>query len=170
MSRDKTELIWVDKEFAEEYKKLDDDATKREEQITMLNEYMEGIRKESRDDFKASLQGLDEDVAIYKGLMINIKQAFEATKNEQLQASYDLWEKFEKDMPDIEEKTDKIIKTLDPLVAKLTQINDLIGKIQTWDINKLIETIEKISTLYGNNKQMVEFLVNNFTPKKDGSR
>lgn len=163
---DGKELIWVDKEFAERHKLLDDDKTKREQQIAMFNEYLEGLQKASRDDFKANLQCLDEDVAIYKGLMISVKQAFETAKDEQLRDSYALWEKFEKDMPKVEENINKILKTLEPLAVKLTQINDLLGKIQVWDFEKLIKTVENFSNLYGDSKDMIEFLVNHFTPKK----
>lgn len=163
---DGKELIWVGKEFAERYKLLDDDKTKREQQIKMFNEYLEGLQKTSRDDFKANLECLDEDVAIYKGLMISVKQAFEAAKNEQLQASYDLWEKFDKDMPNIREKTTEVVKALDPLVDQLTKINELLGKIQIWDFEKLIKTVENFSNLYGESKDMIEFLVNHFTPKQ----
>jgi len=160
------ELIWVDKEFAERYKLLDGDKTKREHQIAMFNEYLEGIQKASRDDFKANLQCLDEDVAIYKGLMISVKQAFETAKDEQLKDSYALWEKFDKDLPNIREKTTEVIETLNPLVDQLTKINELLGKIQIWDFEKLIKTVENLSSLYGESKDMIEFLVNHYMPKK----
>ena len=167
MSTDGKELIWVDKEFAERHKLLDDDKTKKEEQVKIFNEYLEGIQKESQAEFKANFENLDEDVAIYKGLMLNVKQAFSKAKTEQLQASYALWEEFDKDMPNIEEKTTKIVEALNPLVEKLTQANDLLSKIQTWNFNSLIETLEKVANLYGNNKDMVEFLVNHYMPKQE---
>lgn len=166
MSKNK-ELIWVDEEFAEKHKLLEDDKTKKEEQIRIFNEYLEGIQEASRAEFKANFESLDEDVAIYKGLMLNVKQAFGKAKTEQLQASYALWEEFNKDLPDIQEKTAKIVETLTPLADKLTQINDLLGKIQTWNFKAVIEIIEKISCLYGNNKDMVEFLVNHYMPKEE---
>lgn len=162
---DNKELIWVDGKFAEEYKKLDDDKTKRDEQIAMLNDYLDGVKATSRASFKSNLESLDEDVAIYKGLMISVKKAFEAAKNEQLQDSYALWEKFEKEIPDIEGKTAKIIETLDPLVTKLTEVNDLLMKIQIYEFDRLIDTVSKFANTYGESKEMVEFLINNYKPK-----
>jgi len=158
------ELIWVDKEFALKYNVLKEDKTKREEQIKMFNEYMENIQLKARQEFKVQFESLEEDAAIYKGLMLNVKQAFEAAKNEQLKASYDLWDQFDKEIPNIEEKTQKIIDVLTPLVKQLTQVNDLLGKISTYQFEKVINTVQTMTNLYGESKDMVEFLVNNYKP------
>ena len=117
------ELIWVDKEFALKYNVLKEDKTKREEQIKIFNEYMENIQLKTRQAFKVQFESLEEDAAIYKGLMLSVKQAFEAAKSEQLKASYDLWDKFDEDLPDIKDKTKKIIDYLNPLIDKLLKVN-----------------------------------------------
>lgn len=163
----KTELIWVDKEFAKIYRELDQEKATTDEKVKAFSEYLDGIKNEVRTEFKLTLEGLEEDSAIFTGLMLRVKQAFESAKKEHYQSSYELWENFDKEIPSIKEKTEKIIATLDPLAEKLTQINDLLGKIQTWNFDKLIETVEKFASLYGNSKDMVEFLVNNFTPKEE---
>ena len=159
------ELIWVEKEFAEKYKLLDDKAEKRAEQIAMFEKYMETVKDQSKAEFKNNLQNLEEDVAIYTGLMLKVKQAFEKAKNEQLDASYKLWEKFDEEIPNIRQKTSQVISELNPLIGKLEEIDKLLSKIDTYNFERLITAIEKVNNLYGQNKEMFEFLIVNFKPE-----
>lgn len=159
---DNKELVWVEKEFAEKYKALEGKKETREMQIAVFEEYMNKVQSQARSDFKANLETLDEDSAIFSGLMLKVKQSFEKAKNEQLDASYAIWEKFDLEIPNINKKTGNIIKELTPLKSQLTEINELMGKIQTYNLDKLLESMQKLRSLYGDQKEMFEFLVNNF--------
>lgn len=156
------ELIWVDKKFAEEYNVLKSEKDQRDRQVEVFKEYMQSISEASKKEYRANFEDLEESLAIYNGLMLQVKQSFEKAKNEQLDASYKLWEKFEHDLPKTEKKVDNIIAVLNPLTVKLKELNDLIAQIRTWDIDQLAKSIEHLATLYGKNKTMVEFLVGNF--------
>ena len=94
--------------------------------------------------------------------MLKVKQAFEKAKNEQLTASYALWENFEKEMPSIHDNIENIVRVLDPLETRLNTINEKLGKIQSYNVDKLLETISKFDNLYGRSKEMFEFVVKNF--------
>jgi len=159
---DKNEIIWVSKEFAERFKKMEAENATIEQQDNALDEYMDSVKAEVKRDFKASLESLDEDAAIFAGMMLRVKQAFGKAKDEHLTASYELWEKFEEEIPSVRGKIDSIIKTLKPLEEQLTTINGLIGKIRTYDIDKFTHSIECLATAYGTQKEMVEFLVKHF--------
>jgi len=159
------ELIWVDKDFAERHKELMRDKSKRDIQVKVFDDYLEKIKDSSKQDFKGNLDNLEEDIAIYTGLMLKVKQAFEKAKDEQLSASYALWEKFDKELPYVSEKIEKIIATLNPLQAKLETLNVLLGKVNTWNIEKLGSSIDTLANLYGKNKDMVKFLITNFKEK-----
>ena len=156
------ELIWVEKEYAERYKVLDTERGKNEERIAALDEYIAKVKEQSKADFKANLESLEEDVAIYTGLMLKVKQAFGKAKDEQLNASYELWEKFDKDIPSVNKKVGDIVATIEPLQKKLENLDNLLGKIRTYDMDRVIETINKLDSLYGTQKEMIAFLVNNF--------
>lgn len=156
------ELIWVKKEFAERYKKIESD----EERIKVFEDYLKTIEKESQREYKANLENLEEDVAIYTGLMLKVKQAFEKAKDEQLKASYELWENFEKEIPKIKEKINKMIQVVNPVLEKTNELRDMLQKINTWDIEKFVNCVLEISNLYGKNKEMFKFLINNFKEKK----
>lgn len=159
---EKTELIWVEKEFAERWKKLETANATRDQQEKVFNEYMDSVTAEVKRDFKASLEALDEDAAIFTGLMLKVKQTFGKAKDEHLNASYELWEKFDAEIPSVRGKVDSLVKTLKPLKDELTEINDLIGKINTHDIDRLMKSIEGLAGVYGTQKAMVEFLIANF--------
>lgn len=163
MSRDNKELVWVEKEFAVKYQELESDKSKNEERIKCFEEYMDKIKADSVKEFKANWESLEEDVAIYTGLMLKVKQAFEKAKSEQLEASYAVWEKFDSEIPSIKAKTQKIVDELKPLQQELKNTCDLLAKIDTYNMERLIETVWKFSNLYGESKNMVEFLVNNYT-------
>jgi archaellum component FlaC len=154
----KTELVWVSKEQAERYNKLESD----DERYKAFEEYMKTVSLETQKQFKADLEGIEEDVAVYSGLLLKVKQSYKNVQAEHYAATYKLWEDFDKELPSTSAKIEKIISTLDPLAKKLNELNNLIKTIKTWDVEKLIETIEKLSGMYGTNQKMVEFLVNNF--------
>jgi len=163
MNDENKELVWVDEKLAIEYKKLNDDKSRKK----MFNDYIETIRESSRNEFKANMDNLEEDVIIYKGLMLNVKQAFQLAKNEQLNASYEMWEKFEKEMPNIKEKTQKIIDVLYPLVQKLTEVNTLMSKVQIYNFEKMLETVDRFNQMSDDSKEMVKFLFNNYKEKNE---
>jgi hypothetical protein len=162
MSRDREELVWVDKEYAEKLKKLITEKATREQHVQVFDEYIAKVNGTIRRDFEANLESIEEDAAIFVGLMLKTRQAFEKAKSEQLLATEEIWEKFEKEIPSIRTKTQTIIDTLKPLEAELKTLNDLLGKISTYNIDKLITSISNLSNACGTNKQMIEFLVTNF--------
>lgn len=153
-----TKLIWVDEKFGEQYEALKSD----EEKYKAFEEYLATVSEKSKQEFKSNFETLEEDVAIYTGLMLKVKQAFEKAKNEQLTASYALWENFEKEMPSIHDNIENIVRVLDPLETRLNTINEKLGKIQSYNVDKLLETISKFDNLYGRSKEMFEFVVKNF--------
>lgn len=151
-------LIWVDEDQAIRYEQCQSE----EEGHKVFDEYIDKVKEESKRDFKANLETLEEDVAIYTGLMLKVKQAFEKAKDEQLSLSYLVWENFEKEVPSIRNNVSKIVKILDPLETKLKYINEQLKKIDTWNIERVINAITAFNDLSAKNKQMFEFLINNF--------
>jgi hypothetical protein len=69
MMNDK-ELVWVEKEFAEKYKLLESDKHKTEERLKLFEEYMKGVEKESKENYKANLDNLEEELNIQVMLLM----------------------------------------------------------------------------------------------------
>jgi archaellum component FlaC len=158
MSIDEKELIWVNKEFAEKYKSIGDE----QEQSRLFQEYMDKLSQQSKDDYNANLEAMQEDVAIYTGLMLTVKQAFGKAKDEALNSSYTLWKEYEKELPSVKKNIEQIVNLLNPLEVKLDTINDKLRKINTWDIDKVSSSIQKFSELSGKAETMLAFLVKHF--------
>jgi uncharacterized protein YPO0396 len=154
----KQELIWVDEEFAKRYAEIKTDESK----LRALDDYLKGVMEESKEEFKAQLTLMDEDVAIYMGLMLKAKQAFKKAKDEQLSASYALWEEFDKELPSTRKKVENILNELNPLVEKIKEVNSLLVQVRSYDMEKVIATVKEMSRLYGEQKAMIDFLVKNF--------
>ena len=51
---------------------------------------------------------------------------------------------------------------LTPLIQEITELKKLCNSVDTWGISNLVESISKLKNLYGTEKEMFEFLVNNF--------
>lgn len=162
MSKDGQELIWVDKEFAERVKKLETDKATREQQLKVFDEYIAKVNDSIRRDFKSNLESIEEDAAIFMGLMLKTRQTFEKAKQEQLVGTEEIWENIEKEIPSMRVRTQKLIDTLKPLKDELNEINGLLGKISTYNIDKLGQSVALLGNLHGKNKDMVEFLMLNF--------
>ena len=159
---DGKELIWVDKEFAEKFKQAETEQAKTGEKIKVFDEYLQSVQESARQEFEANLDILEEDAAIFSGLMLKVKQAFGKAKDEQLDASYKLWEKFENELPNIEEKIKQITDLVQPVEEKINTLNNLLSKIQTFNIENFVEAVGKISGMFGKDAKMIKFLVNNF--------
>ena len=164
MSDDK-ELIWVEKEFAEKYKAVESDANKNKERVKALNDYLATVSTKTRASFKGDLETLEEDAAIYKGLMLSVRQAFEKAKNEHMDATYKIWEDSEKELPSTEKKVAQFINKLKPLIVTLKEAESIIKSINTFQIDDFVKSVESFNRLHDNHKEMLGFLIENFKSK-----
>lgn len=156
------ELIWVDKEFADRFNAMKSKKAEREMQIQVLEDYMKTVTDASKSDFKVSLECLEEDVAVYSGLMLHVKQSFGKAKDEALTSSYALWEEYEKDMPSVKEKTKSITDALNPLQDSLTSINKSIDSINQHKLERMLELVAKFNGMSEETKTVMKFLIENF--------
>ena len=59
-------------------------------------------------------------------------------------------------------KVAEFVSMLDPLEKKLSSINEALGKIRTFNIDRLVESMQKLTGLYGESREMFDFVVNHF--------
>ena len=158
------ELIWVEKDFAEKYKKIESN----EEKIRLFESYMNNLTESVKEEYKNSIEVLDEESKIFTGMMLKTKQVFGEALQNALDSSYDVWEKFDKQRSDINKKAVTITAELEPLEDKLTNISNLIGKINTYNFDRLYDSVSKISGLDGKGLRMLEFLIENYKIPEGG--
>lgn len=153
--------VYVDKALAEKIEHLQSD---KQIEATVL-EYF----NESKRDLKYSLEGLDDDVIQYKALMMKARQSFREAKDEQLQANYDLWEKFDADTKGVSAYVSTIIAQLQPLKQELNEVNRLMQQVHRYDLERLLEIVQRLNGAFqGETGNMLKFLLNNYG--KDSSQ
>jgi len=151
------EIVWLPKSIASQIKDLND--KKMEEEIIL--KYID----ESRSDIKHFLENLDDDLLQYRALMVKTRNAFKEAKEEQLQANYELWENFDKEMPSLQEKIDKVKKAIEPVSNQIKELNEALGNIRSYELKELLEVIKGISQYLGydnNAGKILKFLVKNY--------
>jgi len=153
---------YVPKEFAEKFRKIDSD----EQKHIAFDEYLKTVQEKSKNEFKANLESLDEDTAIYTGLMLKVKQAFEKAKDEQLNPSYATWESFDKEIPSIKQKTSEIVSLLKPITEELEKIRYLLGCINTYSFDQISNSIATFQSLANGNRDLFEIMCTYFNMKK----
>jgi chromosome segregation ATPase len=155
----KEELIWVDADFAERWKALKSKKAIREEREKIFDAYCDKVTSQVRDDFKVNLESIEEDAAMFEGLMIKVKKAFEKTKNEYMEASEALWEKFDKEIPSIQKNIDRLTGLVDPLTKQLDTITQKFHTINTYHLKQVVELIQLVSGLTDKNKDILELIL-----------
>jgi hypothetical protein len=159
---DDKELIWVPKEVADTYNKVTSDATQREQQQKIIDDYIQSLSEKSKKEYQENLSALDEEAAIFTGLNLRIKQSFEAALDAAKKANYDVWERFDSERTNISKKVSDMITFLKPLKGELSEISSILNKINTYSFDRLVETLLKVSNLQGENKEMFDFLIKNY--------
>jgi chromosome segregation ATPase len=159
MSKEK-ELVWLPNSLAKKIKKLEEN----EPILTtdLINEYF----KDCKDELKANINSLDDDLVVFKGLMMAARKSFEEAKNTQINEMYDLWEKFDVQRSEIEKKISTITEELKPLKEKISELNESISKIDAHKIERLYKTIKEFNNLWDKDRKVLKYLLNNYVEEK----
>lgn len=153
----KKELIWVPEEFAKQY----NDIESEEEKLKVFKAFLETVSTKSKEEFRINLEGLQEDVAIYNGLMLQAKKAFSDALSEQLSGSYKLWEEVSKQIPSTREKIECLKDEIRPITEELKSIESLLKNISTFQLEKTVEVISSVSRLDQRNMEILLRLIEN---------
>ena len=125
----------------------------------LLLTYIEQCKK----DIQASIESMDEDILMFKGMLARVRKDFKQAKDEQLETSYQIWEDYAKQMPEITKYVESAVAKLTPLRNELKQIQALMNDLSHWKIKDLIDGMSMISrAMEGQNKEMLKFLMENF--------
>ena len=158
MKEAKRELVWLPEALAKKVKDLED----KDLQYDIVSKYVD----ETKLDMKYAVEGIDEDVIVFKASMIRIRAEFKKVVAEQVADMEKLWETHDKKSSDIKKKVETLVADLTPITEELKEIDTLLGKISTYNIDKLIDSFRGLQNLYGKEKEMFQFVVNHFGEKK----
>lgn len=126
---------------------------------------IEGFIKECKDDLKLNLESYDDELLIFKASMIKAKNAFEKVKQEELDASYKIWEKYDNELFELKNKVNNARLAIEPLKNDLKSLNEEFGKLPIYNIEnavKLIGQLDTVLSFNGETSKMLKFLVSNY--------
>jgi DNA repair ATPase RecN len=166
VTTEKEELVYF---FGRMPKKLADKLNALKDGKEMEKE-IDGFIRESKLDMRASLESLDDAVLQYKASMVKARAAFREAKDEQLTASYQLWEKYEDDLKGITAYIDKIKTVTAPLKRDLEELRAHMQSINTWAAKDFLSILEKIDGSWGNGsvREALTFLFQHFRKPEQG--
>jgi predicted transcriptional regulator len=118
---------------------------------------------ESERDLEYSIESLEDNVIRYKGAMLKARKAFEDAKNEQLDANYEMWKKFDEELPHIESKIEVLTNKIKPIAEQAKELNSNLEDIKSYRIDSFLETLEKVERVLQNPEmvRMIETLNRN---------
>ena len=150
--------VYIDKKLAEQYEKLETDNAK----VSLFKEYIEKHRTSLKDEYEASLDAMKDDLLMFTGLNLSVREAFKKATVEAEKASYKLWEEYDKEKISIKKKTAALCDELKPIKETLDGINKTLKSISTYQFDHIIDTVRKFNGLIGGSKEMMQFLVDNY--------
>lgn len=118
--------------------------------------------KDTKNELRFDLEGLDEDLLIYKGLMVKWTRALQDAFKESTGKKEKLWEEFFNVVPKFSEKVEKLKKDLNPVIAIIDNLEKRLNKFDNWNADKLLNLIEKVSSMSEKDIEIVKLIMDNF--------
>lgn len=153
MSNERSEIVsmWVTPEVAKLIKEADDPDTK--ERI------LADAAKKIKGHMQTEVDEMDDELVRYKGMLANFKIEFKKAKKDQLKEMYDIWEDFDQEISKIQKKIDSITQVVEPLNKQASDLNNLLSKLNTYNLDKLLELLNAINRAYsGKSKEIINYL------------
>ena len=161
MSIDK-ELIWVSKDVADAYKAAESEETKE----AIVRKVIES----KKIDIEQDLQSLDETVLRFQSACITHKNALKKVYLEQDQQLYTLWEqmgdfesKVTRHSKEVAAKTSSATEAINESLSQFEELKKQYDRIDTYHLERFLEAVRAVTNLSDSSKDMVGFLMNNFT-------
>ncbi|HUT43911.1 MAG TPA: hypothetical protein VMW95_06200, partial [Desulfobacterales bacterium] len=96
------------------------------------------------------------------GLNLSVREAFKKAAVEAEKASYDLWEKYDKEKISIKDKVFALCSEINPIKETLESINKTLNCIATYPFDNIMETLRTFNSLSTESKEMMQFLFDNY--------
>lgn len=159
------ELIWVSKEYAEEYKKLDT----VQAQAKLAKEILEA----KKIDISSEMSQLDDDLIRFKSACLIHKAEMEKVYKEQASLVEKLIEDCWDIMPKVKQDANKfafeVKAELEPIGKVVSSLKEDVNSLKTslndlniYGMNQVIDLANKLTQMDDNTKEILSFLVQNY--------
>jgi hypothetical protein len=151
---EKREIVWLPAELAARVKGIQDKNVLEREILA----YIDTARKE----LKSQIECFDDDVLIFRGQLAKAKAAFKEAQEAHYNETYQMWEEFQKTLPQTKDFVQKAVDVLKPLKAELDGVNKLMQTVNHWEIERLIKLLDQVSNANPETQKVLRFLFENF--------
>lgn len=143
--------LWVSKEYAEEVEKL--------KGTIPDNDIIQGYIEKTKKDVEIDLETLDHEILQYRAKVSKWQKDIRECYSELNEKSYKSWEDFDKGRPVFEQKMKSFVAMATPVNNLIKDIEKSILSINTWNIDKMLTLIQRISTMSAKEKDMLSLLL-----------
>lgn len=144
-------LIWVDKDLAEQYEKLNSDIEK--------SKFVNQLIKDRKLDITGDIENLNDDLLRFKAFALNYKTEFEKVywdQNEKMEKFFNengyIFDK-------ISSKTMQLKEEVSKIGNQIKQLNDQLQELNTYKIERLIELVTKYNNMSDEDKRIFEIVL-----------
>ena len=107
--------------------------------------------KDTKESLADHALGMDEAILRYRADMLNFRDSFKKAKDEELDATYSLWEKYEEDVKSLRAKVNESVLALKPLTEALAKVSEGLYKLSKNDasvsFNSIMTMVERYEAL-----------------------
>lgn len=146
------DLIWVNKDLAEQYKELDTDFKK----VELVNK----IIADKKLDITNDIQNLDDDLLRFKAFALNYSTAFKKTYEDQSEKLFKIWEDCSEPINKIDAKTMSIRKDIIGISKDIDGLAKQLETLNTYKLERLIELIQTYNNMSDNDKDVFKVILN----------
>lgn len=146
-------MIWVDEYLASKLEIVNDVAKLK------TDGDLAKVIKKLEDDISTMAECLDENVLRFKLHSQQTRDSYEKTVQEEVDKTYELWEKCEDLRSDAKKKIDTMLPTIKTVSEELGRLNESMNKINTYRIDKLFELIDKFNSMSDDDKNVLAKLL-----------
>lgn len=107
--------------------------------------------EETKSDLKFQSESMDEAIIKYRANMLAFRDSFKKAKDEELEATYSLWEKYDEEIKSLKAKVNESVLALKPLTEILTQVSEGLYRLSRNDaaesFNSIMNMVERYEAL-----------------------
>lgn len=162
----KKELVWLPVELAKKYKQYEqhgDNISVSQMEKELLS-YVEEVKREIKTNFDS----LDNDVLEFKVQMLKMKNAFKETKDEQINAVYDVWENADKQLSPLRKKLESLTSEISSLRFALEALNSSLKGITPYNLEILLDQLQLLKEFREQNPDLFDLLLTLKEREKNG--
>lgn len=157
--------LYITPELASEIKVIEDTYEITASQLKDILQDRDAVTRElakhlsdTKETLADTALGMDEAIIRYRADMLSFRDSFKKAKDEELNATYSLWEKYDEEIKVLKTKVNESVLALKPLTEALAQVSEGLYRLSKNDaaesFNSIMNMVEKYEALPESSKEV----------------